>query len=85
MAAKAGKEQTMNIIYIIRDATETAIDFTVDTAKNAGRKISWWLDPSKRYGLGLYIGYALQFLAGFAIGYVAVIAIKVVLAIIAMS
>lgn len=85
MAVTAGKEQVMNIIYIILDTAADAIDFTVDTAKSAGRKISWWLDPSKRYGLGLGIGYVLQFLAGFAIGYVAITAIRVVLAILALS
>jgi len=85
MASKAGKEQTMRIIYVILNTTADVIDFTCDTAKNVGQKLSWWFDPDKRYDLGLGIGYVLQFLVGFAIGYVVVTAIKVVLAIIALS
>lgn len=75
----------MNIIYVILDTTANVIDFTVDTAKSAGRKLSWWFDPDKRFEFGVGLGYVLQFLAGFAIGYAAVTAIKVVLAILALS
>lgn len=85
MAVTAGKEQIMKIIYVILDTTATVADFTVDTVKSAGRKLSWWFYPNKRYDLGLGIGYVLQFLAGFAIGYVVTTAIKVVLAILALS
>lgn len=71
----------MRVIYIILDTAATAVDFTCDTAENIGHKLSWWFDAANRYDFGLYLGYILQFLAGFAIGYVAITAIKVVLAI----
>lgn len=75
----------MKIIYVIIDGAAYAVDFTVDTAKNVKQKLSWWFDAANRYDLGVYIGYILQFLAGFAIGYVAITVIKVVLAILALS
>lgn len=75
----------MKIIYVIIDGAASAVDFTIDAAKSAKQKLGWWFDASNRYGLGLFIGYALQFLAGFAIGYAAITVVKVVLAIVALS
>lgn len=81
----AGKEQIMRIIYVILDGAANAIDFTRDTAKNVSDKLSWWFDASNRYNLGLFIGYLLQFLAGFAIGYVVISVIRAALIILSMS